>query len=126
MSTEHHCNVPLEYGERAVFSPQYSSSPSQSSTATNTDCQEDRQDNSVNDLPTPPPSASSKKKRRKKKPKKGAKSEGTSTAGDETNGPEGRPPGLCISRNKHWKYISSYHVRVIAGILTEYLIDFYL
>lgn len=56
------------------------------------------------------------KRRKKKKPKKPAMNSGgtpnaapvkhqnTSVAGGE------RPSPLCISRNKHWKYISSYHV----------------
>ncbi|TRM70472.1 hypothetical protein BD626DRAFT_533718 [Schizophyllum amplum] len=47
--------------------------------------------------PPPPQSANAKKK--KKKSKKKAK----------PAAPEAAPPVLCISRNKHWKYISSYH-----------------
>jgi hypothetical protein len=27
-----------------------------------------------------------------------------------SEGPGVKPPVLCISRNKHWRYISSYHV----------------
>ena len=57
------------------------------------------------------------KKKKKKKPKKSAKAkESAATAAGkakippETNGLNGRPPVLCISRNKHWRYISSYHV----------------
>ncbi|KAG5639653.1 hypothetical protein H0H81_008814 [Sphagnurus paluster] len=55
----------------------------------------------------------SQKKKKKKKPKKSAKAKETAAAvaakakGQDSNG---RPPVLCISRNKHWRYISSYHV----------------
>lgn len=52
--------------------------------------------------------APSQKKKRKKKPKKAkAKDDNVEAKAFE---PE-RPPVLCISRNKHWRYISSYHVR---------------
>lgn len=52
------------------------------------------------------------KKKKKKKPKKSAKSKESSTNSSKTSGnpDEDRPPVLCISRNKHWRYISSYHV----------------
>ncbi|KAJ7274321.1 hypothetical protein B0H12DRAFT_1088128 [Mycena haematopus] len=57
------------------------------------------------------------KKKKKKKPKKSAAAKARdadlapntkmdSKAKDEE---AGRPPVLCISRNKHWRYISSYH-----------------
>lgn len=57
------------------------------------------------------------KKKKKRKPKKTVKavvngidfrSKGVSD--------QDRPSTLCISRNKHWKYISSYHV----GFLVRY------
>lgn len=59
------------------------------------------------------PTAAQKKKK-KKKPKKSAAAKAKDAAAKkaaETAEAEGRPPVLCISRNKHWRYISSYHVR---------------
>ncbi|PIL31230.1 hypothetical protein GSI_05928 [Ganoderma sinense ZZ0214-1] len=58
------------------------------------------------------PSAGKKKK--KKKAKKSASKAREETAGGNTSGnandeERDRPPVLCISRNKHWRYISSYH-----------------
>lgn len=60
------------------------------------------------------------KKKKKRKPKKSAKAKDTVAANAATtkvktpevnnNDPNSRPPVLCISRNKHWRYISSYHV----------------
>ena len=61
--------------------------------------------------------SSTSKKKKKRKPKKTVKavvngidfrSKGVSD--------QDRPSTLCISRNKHWKYISSYHV----GFLVRY------
>ncbi|RPD64737.1 hypothetical protein L227DRAFT_571200 [Lentinus tigrinus ALCF2SS1-6] len=55
------------------------------------------------------------KKKKKKKAKKGAKAKESSTGSGKTTDGVGeeeerdRPPVLCISRNKHWRYISSYH-----------------
>ncbi|KAK7033187.1 CRAL-TRIO-N domain-containing protein [Favolaschia claudopus] len=58
------------------------------------------------------------KKKKKKKPKKSAAAKARdATASTATSKPDarakdeeaGRPPVLCISRNKHWRYISSYH-----------------
>ncbi|KAF5352615.1 hypothetical protein D9756_006190 [Leucocoprinus leucothites] len=56
------------------------------------------------------------KKKKKKKPKKSAKSKEaagpgvTRTRSQASEGEsEDRPQVLCISRNKHWRYISSYH-----------------
>ncbi|KAF9479420.1 hypothetical protein BDN70DRAFT_993468 [Pholiota conissans] len=51
------------------------------------------------------------KKKKKKKSKKSAKSKDSSpkAASKDDGDAEGRPPVLCISRNKHWRYISSYH-----------------
>jgi hypothetical protein len=48
-----------------------------------------------------------KKKKKSKKPK--CKNGAPAIPGPQTI-PEHRQPVLCISRNKHWKYISSYHV----------------
>ncbi|KLO04992.1 hypothetical protein SCHPADRAFT_884129 [Schizopora paradoxa] len=50
------------------------------------------------------------KKKKKKKPKKSAKANGGSgtTQAQKVN-EDVKSPVLCISRNKHWKYISSYH-----------------
>ena len=60
--------------------------------------------------------STNQKKRKKKKSKKNAKAKeaaAAATSAKETADVDGRPPVLCISRNKHWKYISSYHVCVI-------------
>ncbi|KAF9260824.1 hypothetical protein L218DRAFT_989315 [Marasmius fiardii PR-910] len=48
------------------------------------------------------------KKKRKKKPKKSA-SVKAKEAATKMKEEKDKPPVLCISRNKHWKYISSYH-----------------
>lgn len=53
------------------------------------------------------------KKKKKKKAKKAAKEKEASPKQKEGEGAEERPPILCISRNKHWRYISSYHVRLM-------------
>jgi hypothetical protein len=53
------------------------------------------------------------KKKKKKKPKKSAKAKEVVAATKQTKEQEangGKPSVLCISRNKHWRYISSYHV----------------
>ena len=67
---------------------------------------------------------SSQKKKKKKKPKKSAKAKEAAAAlkvkPQDVPGPETRPPALCISRNKHWRYISSYHARPIHR-LDEYM-----
>ncbi|CAL1694850.1 unnamed protein product [Somion occarium] len=47
------------------------------------------------------------KKKKKKKAKKSMKANDTPKVSDNVD--EDRPPILCISRNKHWRYISSYH-----------------
>ncbi|RDX50566.1 hypothetical protein OH76DRAFT_1402631 [Lentinus brumalis] len=71
-------------------------------------------DRTTESADTPEAPAQSKKKK-KKKSKKGAKAKDTSAGcGKATNGlgdeeERDRPPVLCISRNKHWRYISSYH-----------------
>ena len=58
------------------------------------------------------------KKKKKRKPKKPAKPKDPTAAQPTPNPPSNppvdpgaRPSVLCISRNKHWRYISSYHVR---------------
>lgn len=57
--------------------------------------------------------SSTQKKKKKKKSKKSSKAKDvTAKATAKGDGDkEGRQPVLCISRNKHWRYISSYHVR---------------
>lgn len=50
------------------------------------------------------------KKKKRKKAKKSNKAKDTASAGSKSNTAEQRPAVLCISRNKHWRYISSYHV----------------
>ncbi|KAH7924472.1 hypothetical protein BV22DRAFT_1105446 [Leucogyrophana mollusca] len=60
----------------------------------------------------PAAQATAQKKKKKKKPKKSKSKDTPADAGVKPNGsiPEvERPPVLCISRNKHWRYISSYH-----------------
>jgi hypothetical protein len=52
------------------------------------------------------------KKKKKKKPKKSTKSKGEPSVKPLTEDEdEPSPLVLRISRNKHWRYISSYHVR---------------
>ena len=68
-----------------------------------------------------PEAPTQSKKKKKKKSKKVAKAKDQSVAGNTkgANGPgcdEDRPPVLCISRNKHWRYISSYHVRFTSSL----------
>jgi hypothetical protein len=97
-------------------------------------------------LPTPPSSQSSRssspspiteanvpgeqsgasKKKKKKKTKKSAKAKESTSGGKYTEEPEERPPVLCISRNKHWRYISSYHVRLTVLGRTVPLIPSYI
>lgn len=55
--------------------------------------------------------ATASKKKKKKKSKKTSKAKATSDRPKQPSpGDEDRPSVLCISRNKHWRYISSYHV----------------
>jgi hypothetical protein len=61
-----------------------------------------------------PPSSLNKKKKKKKSKKPKCKDGVPVIPGPQTI-PEHRQPVLCISRNKHWKYISSYHVRHSVG-----------
>jgi hypothetical protein len=54
------------------------------------------------------------KKKKKRKPKKSVKAKEAAALAAKTKANDvdlNRPPVLCISRNKHWRYISSYHVR---------------
>ncbi|KAI0310943.1 hypothetical protein OF83DRAFT_1278772 [Amylostereum chailletii] len=55
---------------------------------------------------TPTHGATAQKKKKKKKPKKPKAKQAVVVPDDEE---DARPPVLCISRNKHWRYISSYH-----------------
>ena len=68
------------------------------------------------DEPLPPELVASgtQKKKKKKKSKKNVKAkEAVAKAkAQEVPDADGKPSVLCISRNKHWRYISSYHVRV--------------
>ena len=50
-------------------------------------------------------------KKKKKKSKKSLKAKEAAASGSKTDSQPNPPPVLCISRNKHWRYISSYHVR---------------
>ena len=64
---------------------------------------------------TQPSSSSSKRRRRRqriRRTKKPKASQGTPAANNAREVDDERPPVLCISRNKHWICISSYHVRV--------------
>jgi hypothetical protein len=62
------------------------------------------------------------KKKKKKKPKKSTKSKGEPSVKPLTeDDDEPGPLVLRISRNKHWRYISSYHVRPSPLVLTTLL-----
>lgn len=50
------------------------------------------------------------KKKKKKKPKKRSKAKAEANAKPSVEDDEPSPLVLRISRNKHWRYISSYHV----------------
>ena len=66
---------------------------------------------------TPPPTSAAAKKKKKKKSKKSNKTKEGPTP-SPTPAPtveENQPPPLYISRNKHWKYISSFHVRTLVS-----------
>ncbi|KIJ54366.1 hypothetical protein M422DRAFT_153861 [Sphaerobolus stellatus SS14] len=84
--------------------PPASETPTQlfSSRSTSPQEPEDAEDSAVK-LET---AVSTQKKKKKKKSKKSkAKEEKIETVQPEIE----KPPVLCISRNKHWRYISSYH-----------------
>jgi hypothetical protein len=82
----------------------------------------------VQQLPTPCPSSGSVtpepgeqpdetmpiKRKKKKKSKKNAKAKTTTAEQLVQNTAQ---PALRISRNKHWRYISSYHVRVMKSMV---------
>lgn len=57
---------------------------------------------------------STNKKKKKKSGKKKPTTTGISPVIDEPNIPE--TPVLRISRNKHWKYVSSYHVSHLSAL----------
>lgn len=67
----------------------------------------------VPDAHAPAADLASQKKKKKRKPKKSAKAkvDALNLQAKNTNASDvdGKPPVLCISRNKHWRYISSYH-----------------
>ncbi|KAF9447543.1 hypothetical protein P691DRAFT_706609 [Macrolepiota fuliginosa MF-IS2] len=77
----------------------------------------------LSELPLPSdPTIATQKKKKKKKSKKSAKAKATEAVGtaaeaaaskarsqDAEGGSDDRPSVLCINRNKHWRYISSYH-----------------
>ena len=66
------------------------------------------------------------KKKKKKKPKTSAKVKEAAALktkaqeAQDVDNAESRPPVLCISRNKHWRYISWYHVGAIVAALSPY------
>jgi hypothetical protein len=62
---------------------------------------------------TKEPCLTVRKKKKKKKSKKSTLQKGATDSGVDRKDveTEARPSVLYISRNKHWKYISSYHVR---------------
>ncbi|KAI8981315.1 hypothetical protein BD414DRAFT_419704 [Trametes punicea] len=62
------------------------------------------------EVPDAPEAVNHSKKKKKKKTRKSTKAKDSSEKGIGGYGEEhDRPPVLCISRNKHWRYISSYH-----------------
>lgn len=66
----------------------------------------------VPDVPlNDPETQAESKKKKKKKAKKSTKAKDSAAGGKGAGADRDRPPVLCISRNKHWRYISSYHVR---------------
>jgi len=78
-----------------------------------------RDEDSIVDVPSP---NVAQKKKKKKKAKKSAQPQ------EEKNNTksESRPNVLCISRNKHWKFISSYHVRTTLHLVFNSYLAFYL
>ena len=86
----------------------------------------------VEDEPSPMDlvASTNQKKKKKKKAKKSAKAKEAATAAaqgsvKETTDVDGKPPVLCISRNKHWKYISSYHVCVPRTLCSIPILNLY-
>lgn len=74
-----------------------------SETLTSTPCDDDT-------IPGLEDTTTTSKKKKKKKSKKSTKSKGESSTKPVTEDDEPSPLVLRISRNKHWRYISSYHV----------------
>ncbi len=72
----------------------------------------------LDEVPDTPMSAQNKKKKKKSKKSAKAKSGAAAKLVDED-----RPPVLCISRNKHWRYISSYHVRLLFPVLSSFEVN---
>ncbi|RDB19206.1 hypothetical protein Hypma_013430 [Hypsizygus marmoreus] len=83
---------------------------------------DDREYIDITDLPTPtsPVDETYRNRRRRHGPenseeeekeeaKKSAKAKEEAAKAKDHAESDGRPPVLCISRNKHWRYISSYH-----------------
>lgn len=62
-----------------------------------------------------------KKKKKSRKSSKPAINGADSQSKEVLDEQEHRPPTLCISRNKHWKYISSYHVRLLVATTRIYV-----
>ena len=76
------------------------------------------EDDAATAATTPSTSASAKKKKKKKSKKSSKAKDPVASPPPPTPTPtaeENQPPPLYISRNKHWKYISSFHVRVPLG-----------
>ncbi|KAI0652642.1 hypothetical protein C8Q79DRAFT_897928 [Trametes meyenii] len=83
--------------------------PSPPSTHTSRSSSPDSPIITTNESTDVPEAPSHTKKKKKKKAKKSAKGKDTNTKGAGGHEERDRPPVLCISRNKHWRYISSYH-----------------
>jgi hypothetical protein len=66
-----------------------------------------------------PSSGAAPKKRKKKRAKKKTEPEASKSVQLSDGAP--KSPVLCISRNKHWRYISSYHVRFLSCHLLPFL-----
>jgi len=64
-------------------------------------------------LETPTPRHKKKKKKKSKKTKAEGAVASVGTSKAQADDSRVHPQVLCISRNKHWRYISSYHVCVI-------------
>ena len=62
------------------------------------------------------------KKKKKKKPKKRSKAKSEANTKPSIEDDEPSPLVLRISRNKHWRYISSYHVcRLLYPLLPTFI-----
>jgi hypothetical protein len=60
------------------------------------------------------------KKKKKKKPKKPKPSPLVAPATSAVGTQDAKQSILCISRNKHWRYISSYHVGLFAFLTSTF------